>query len=82
MWWELLEITLFELYTLNGWILEYVKYISMLLFKKKKNLKKKKTRSCVGNSKLVLCDNLEEWDGEGGGRGFQEGGDMCIPLAN
>jgi len=22
----------------------------------------------VGNPKLVLCDNLERWDGEGGGR--------------
>ena len=30
----------------------------------------------------MLCDNLEEWDGEGVGRDFQEGGDTCIPLAN
>ena len=22
----------------------------------------------VGNPNLVLCDNLERWDGEGGGR--------------
>ena len=25
--------------------------------------------------KLVLCDNLEQWGGEGVGRGVQEGGD-------
>ena len=28
----------------------------------------------TGNRKPVLCDNLEGWDGEGGGRRFQEGG--------
>ena len=27
-------------------------------------------------------DNLEGWVGEGGGRGVQEGGDICIPNAN
>ena len=27
------------------------------------------------------CDALEEWDG-GGGREFQEGGDMCIHMAD
>ena len=26
--------------------------------------------------KLGLCSNLEGWDGEGGGREVQEGGDM------
>ena len=31
---------------------------------------------------LVLCDNLEGWDGVGGGREVQEGGDMCIPMAD
>ena len=30
----------------------------------------------AGNSKLVLCDNLEGWKGEGGGREVQEGGDI------
>ena len=35
----------------------------------------------AGNPKLVLCDNLKGWSGEGGGRGVQEGGDMCIPMA-
>ena len=29
-----------------------------------------------------LCINLEEWDGEGGGREVQEGGDICIPMAD
>ena len=29
---------------------------------------------------LVLCDDLEGWDG-GGGREAQEEGDICIPIA-
>ena len=29
-----------------------------------------------------LCINLEGWDGEGGGREVQEGGDVCIPMAD
>ena len=29
-----------------------------------------------------LCINLEGWDGKGDGREVQEGGDMCIPLAD
>ena len=32
--------------------------------------------------KCGLCDNLEGWDGEGGGREFQEGGDIGIPMAD
>ena len=35
----------------------------------------------AGNPKPVLCDNLEEWD-EGGGSVAQEGGDICIPMAD
>ena len=31
---------------------------------------------------LVFCDNLEEWDEEGGGREVQEGRDICIPMAD
>ena len=27
-------------------------------------------------------DNLEGWDMVGDGRGVQDGGDMCIPMAN
>ena len=40
--------------------------------------------SAVWLSKLKqgLCINLEGWDGEGEGRGFQKGGDICIPTAD
>ena len=30
----------------------------------------------------MLCDNLEGWVGLGGGREFQEGGDICTPMAD
>ena len=30
----------------------------------------------AASSNQVLCDNLEEWDGVGGGREIQEGGDI------
>ena len=29
-----------------------------------------------------LCINLEEWDAEGDGREIQNGGDVCIPMAD
>ena len=29
-----------------------------------------------------LSDNLEGWDGVGGGREAQEGEDMCMPTAD
>ena len=29
----------------------------------------------------MLCDSLEGWDGVGGGRGLQEGGDICTPMS-
>ena len=32
--------------------------------------------------KQALCINLEQWDGEGDGREFQKGGDICIPMAD
>ena len=32
--------------------------------------------------RLGLCDNLEDWDWAGGGKEFQEGGDMCTPMVN
>ena len=32
--------------------------------------------------KQGLCINLEGWDGEGDGREFQKGGDICIPMAD
>ena len=34
----------------------------------------------AGNSNLVLCDNLDGWDGVGAGKEIQEGGDICIPM--
>ena len=30
----------------------------------------------------VLSDNLEGWDGVGGGKEVQEGGDIQIPMAD
>ena len=36
----------------------------------------------AGSSNPVLCDNFEGRDGMGGGREFQEEGDMCIPMAD
>ena len=39
-----------------------------------------KTHMFKGN--LVLCDNLEGWDGVGGGREIHEGRDMYIPMAD
>ena len=32
--------------------------------------------------KLVLCDNLERWSGQGRGRGIQDGGDTDMPMAD
>ena len=32
--------------------------------------------------KQVLCDNLAGWDGRGGGREAQQGGDVCIQMAD
>ena len=32
--------------------------------------------------KRGLCISLEGWDGEGDGRKFQKGGDICIPTAD
>ena len=32
--------------------------------------------------KQGLCINLEGWDGEGDGREFQNGGYICIPMAD
>jgi len=35
-----------------------------------------------GNSNPGSCNNLEGWDGEGGGREVQEGGGIYIPMAD
>ena len=32
--------------------------------------------------KSVLCDNLEGWDGVGGEKEVQQGGDICISMAD
>jgi len=37
---------------------------------------------CLRKLKQGLCINLEGWDGEGNGREVQEGGDICIPMAD
>ena len=34
------------------------------------------------SSNLGLCDNLEGWDGMGGGREAQEGGDICTHMVD
>ena len=36
----------------------------------------------AGSSNPVLCDNLEGWDGVGGGREVQEGGGIQILTAD
>ena len=30
----------------------------------------------------VFCENLEGWEGVGGGRAVQEGRDICMPIAD
>ena len=30
----------------------------------------------------MLCDNLERWDGVGGGGEVQKGGDTCMLIAD
>ena len=35
-----------------------------------------------GKPKPGLCDNLEGWDGVGGEREVQQGGDVCISMAD
>ena len=35
-----------------------------------------------GEFNLVFCDDLEGWDGVGGGREVQEGGDICDLMAD
>ena len=37
---------------------------------------------CLMEPKQGLWINLEGWDQEGGGREVQEGGDLCIPMAD
>ena len=37
---------------------------------------------CLRELKQGLCINLEEWDGEGDGKEFQKGGDICTSMAD
>ena len=37
---------------------------------------------CLRKLKQGLCNNLQEWDGEGDGREVQKGGDICISIAD
>ena len=37
---------------------------------------------CLRKLKQGLCFNLKGWEGEGGGKEFQEEGDICIPMAD
>ena len=37
---------------------------------------------CLRKLKQGLCINPEGWDGEGDGREVQEGGDICMPMAD
>ena len=37
---------------------------------------------CHRKLRQGLCTNLEGWDGEGDGREFQNGGDICVPMAD
>ena len=36
----------------------------------------------AGSLNPVLYDYLEGWDGVGGGRAVQEGGNICPPMAD
>ena len=37
---------------------------------------------CLRKLKQGLCINLEGWDGEGDGREVQDGGNICISMAD
>ena len=37
---------------------------------------------CLRELKEGLCINLKGLDGEGDGREFEKGGDICIPVAD
>ena len=36
---------------------------------------------CLRKLKQGLCINRVGWDGEGDGKEFQKGGNICIPMA-
>ena len=37
---------------------------------------------CCRKLNSVFCDNPEEWDWVGDGRGIPERGDICIPMTD
>ena len=41
-----------------------------------------KFAACLRKLKQGLCINLEGWEGEGNGREGQQGGAICIPIAD
>ena len=48
----------------------------------KADLKPSIKKTKIIKPKQGLCINLEGWDGEGDGRAFQKGGDICIPMGD
>ena len=38
--------------------------------------------ACLRKLKQQLCINLDGWEAEGDGKEVQEGGDICIPVAD
>jgi len=38
--------------------------------------------SMAQETQTGVCIKLEGWDGEGDGREIQNGGDICIPMAD
>ena len=36
----------------------------------------------AGCSNPMLCDILKGWDGVGGGKKAQEGGNICMPMSD
>ena len=59
--------------------------LTCLLFKmclKKCEEERSLTEAKDADSVPVFCDNLEKWDAVGGRREVQEGGNMCIPMAD
>ena len=59
--------------------------LTCLLFKmclKKCEEERSLTEAKDADSVPVFCDNLEKWDAVGGRREVQEGGNMCILMAD
>ena len=71
---------------------ERVRCVERITLKKKSNMETYVTICKIDSQwefaiwlrklKQGLCINLAGWDGEGGGREVQKGGDICIPMAD